>query len=183
MSAGIFCRKGKMSYFYNKFGNDTINKAYELLEAVTPLSDDCGKLCNGRCCHGSENDGMLLFPHEKEYFLGLHGFTVKNDGKTGLDEVICNGTCERKDRPLSCRIFPLFFYASKDPNGIVKIGVSADTRSHGVCPLVDKNMSFDREFERKMRMVSRIFEKDEEICDYLLNVTKIITDFGAFSAE
>lgn len=33
-----------------------IKKAYELLERVTPLRYDCGKLCDGLCCKG---DGKI----------------------------------------------------------------------------------------------------------------------------
>ena len=42
-----------------------LNKAYELLERTTPLTSDCGKLCNGLCCKGDGKTGMLLFPGEE----------------------------------------------------------------------------------------------------------------------
>ena len=43
-----------------------IKKAYEMLERVTPLTYDCGKLCSGKCCKGDGNIGMWLFPYEEE---------------------------------------------------------------------------------------------------------------------
>lgn len=172
-----------MRYFFNRFENDALNYAYEMLESVTPLRTDCGKLCGGKCCNGDENDGMLLFPHEKDFFCSSDCFTVKNDPATGYDEVICNGKCDRKERPLACRIFPFFFFASKQNDGSVKLGVLPDTRARGVCPILNRNEPVSKEFERKMRMIAAVFEKDSDICDFLIDVTNIITDFGAFSGK
>lgn len=39
-------------------------KAYRMLEKLTPLQGDCGKLCGSRCCGGDDSRGMLLFPHD-----------------------------------------------------------------------------------------------------------------------
>ncbi len=75
----------EMGYFYNRFDNDSLNKAYELLENCTPLKFDCGALCGGKCCKGGDNDGMILFPGEEKYYAGKSGFTVK---KT-LRQVVC----------------------------------------------------------------------------------------------
>lgn len=169
-----------MGYFFDRFENDALNKAYEYLESITPLSYDCGKICGGRCCKGGENDGMLLFPGEESYFRNRDGFTVRTDPATGYDEVICSGNCARADRPLACRIFPLFIYAV-EKNGKIFLGIASDTRAHGVCPLSGDEISFSKEFERKLRIISKIFEHDSEICNFLLDISRKITDFGAFS--
>ena len=68
-----------MSIFYNKFENEELNKSYELLEKVTPLEFDCGKLCSNKCCKGSDRDGMLLFPSEKAFFENNTNFKVYYD--------------------------------------------------------------------------------------------------------
>ena len=39
-------------------------RAHALLDALTPLKTDCGRLCDGACCQGDETTGMLLFPGE-----------------------------------------------------------------------------------------------------------------------
>ena len=42
-----------------------LERAYALLEDLTPLTTDCGAVCDGRCCHESaDSQGMLLFPGE-----------------------------------------------------------------------------------------------------------------------
>lgn len=42
-------------------------QAYRMLENVTPLSIDCGQLCNKACCQSGdmEDAGMYLFPQEE----------------------------------------------------------------------------------------------------------------------
>ena len=44
--------------------------ARELLENLTPLKTDCGRLCQAACCQGDENTGMLLFPEEETLYEG-----------------------------------------------------------------------------------------------------------------
>lgn len=169
-----------MGYFYNRFGNDSLNKAYELLENCTPLKFDCGALCGGKCCKGGDNDGMILFPGEEKYYAGKSGFTVKKDLATGCLSVVCSGECSRTERPLSCRIFPFFFYAA-EKDGKIRIRPGEDIRARGVCPLVGSEDGYNREFERKMRIAASFLEQDAEMCRFLNGITKKITDFGAFS--
>jgi hypothetical protein len=45
--------------------DEVILKCYKILENETPLNFDCGKICDGKCCKGNENTGMLLFPGEE----------------------------------------------------------------------------------------------------------------------
>ena len=42
--------------------HDALEKARAMLENVTPLKTDCGKVCSGRCCRPleAEETGMLL---------------------------------------------------------------------------------------------------------------------------
>ena len=57
-----------------------IKKAYELLDRVTPLTYDCGKLCGGRCCKGDGNTGMWLFPYEEEILKDIDSFETRSEG-------------------------------------------------------------------------------------------------------
>ena len=43
---------------------ERILRARELLESHTPMKSDCGALCGGACCKGSDEDGMALLPGE-----------------------------------------------------------------------------------------------------------------------
>lgn len=169
-----------MGYFFHEFKNEALNKAYELLENVTPFKFDCGTLCGSKCCKGGDGSGMLLFPGEEIFFRHRNGFTVRKDPATGYDEVICTGKCNRSDRPLACRIFPLFVYSVKK-NGKTFSGIAPDTRARGVCPLCDCGINYSKEFERRLRIISKIFENDSEICNFLIDLSHTITDFGVFS--
>lgn len=137
-----------------------------LLNDVTPLSADCGKICNKACCKGDDNIGMLLFPSEKSKL------EVKENANGRF--VICNGKCNRNDRPLSCMIFP--FFPILDENE--KIKVALDYRGYSVCPLI-KNaniVKFNHLFLRRLRVVGNILIKDEKCKEFIKNISKEIED-------
>ena len=110
-------------------------RARALLETLTPLRDDCGRLCAGACCQGDETTGMLLFPGEDALYAGCAfgrvlpaGFSL-GGGQAKL--FVCGGQCPRAQRPLACRLFPLFLAFTK--NGGTRVRM--DTRAASVCPL------------------------------------------------
>ena len=49
---------------------ERILSALKLLEKVTPLKGDCGRVCGAACCQSDETGkgGMLLFPGEKALY-------------------------------------------------------------------------------------------------------------------
>lgn len=164
-----------MGFFYQKFESDPLNKLYELLEDVTPLSSDCGALCGGACCKGGGGDGMLLFPGEKEYFAGKDGFSLIRDERYGCDAVVCSGSCNRSERPLSCRIYPYFFYVSQ--SGAVT--VEKDLRALGLCPLTEQKYQINKQFLRRMRMCAKLIENDRVLYGFVRRISVLLTDFGA----
>ena len=113
-----------------------LEKALDELEAVTPLKPfNCGRLCSARCCSGDENDGMGLFPGEEELLKDCADFEIKkSEGNFGESVLVCRGECDRRKRPLACRIFPLFPLALENENGTVIVPVP-DPRA-GMCPLL-----------------------------------------------
>ena len=84
-----------------------VSAAREKLKNVTPLKKDCGRVCGARCCRPLEGEetGMLLFPGEAEAYADREGWVVRQAAQG--DIVVCPGTCDREERPLSCRLFPL----------------------------------------------------------------------------
>ncbi len=113
-------------------------KLYKMLEDVTPLEIDCGKLCGGACCTVTDEvTGMYLFPGERVMYNPMPtwgeiedlDFTYDN-GKS-VDFFTCEGKCDRRLRPLSCRIFPLVPYAKRGG----KLSIIMDIRGRGMCPL------------------------------------------------
>ena len=166
-----------MGYFYRKSDDESLNKLYELLENVTPLSTDCGALCGGACCKGGRGDGMLLFPGEEALFLHRKEYTVIKDERYGCNALICSGSCHRSDRPLSCRIYPYFFYVGA--GGIVT--VAHDVRAFGHCPLADRNISVNRELLRRLRLCAKVIAGDDMLFAFTRRISAFLTDFGGLT--
>lgn len=114
-------------------------KVWKKLSKATPLLDDCGKLCNEKCCTGTENDGMLLFPGEEHLYHDKDWCFIKDTNISLSDGyimklLVCEGKCPRDERPLSCRIFPVIPYI----NEFGRVDFRLDPRSYGICPIAQK---------------------------------------------
>ena len=114
---------------------------HRILDDATPTGSDCGLLCGARCCDGGPGDGMLLFPGEELLYqkTGLpDGWTIGESRirLPGRDKpvaiLVCSGTCDRRLRPLSCRIFPLL--PRVDARGGIRL--EPDLRALPLCPLL-----------------------------------------------
>lgn len=152
-----------------------IKKAYEFMNAVTPARYDCGRICNSKCCKGSDGDGMLLFPGEKELFENSRDFTVYYDDNYESYCVRCNGSCNRNERPLSCRIFPYFIYLNSIDD---KPTVAPDIRASDFCPLLTEGEPIDKKFLRSLRITAAYLCQNKECEDFLCRITRLMTDFN-----
>lgn len=131
-------------------------RARELLRDVTPLHVDCGGLCRAACCRPDEDGrgGMLLFPGEETLYVESDCFSVLgDDGVTpGARLLVCEGVCDRDERPLSCRLFPLL-PAMKDG----EITVRLDRRAWPVCPIMEYGVrGMSLEFRGAVRAAGEI---------------------------
>ena len=143
-----------------------IERARALLETLTPLKTDCGRVCGGACCEGSAEDGMLLFPGEEAYYEGREGYRMTGAAQGTL--LICSGRCDRADRPLSCRLMPLIPVVREDG-----IKVATDLRAKTVCPLAQQGKdALDPDFVSAVRQVGRILAEDETQRAFLVQLTK-----------
>jgi hypothetical protein len=145
---------------------DLYNKTYALFRNTTPLTADCGILCGQRCCSGSDNEGMLLFPGEKTEL------EVKEDGERRL--AVCKGHCNRDNRPLSCMIFP--FFPAIDKNG--KITAELDYRGVSLCPLIanSNEVAFNKKFLKRIAKAGRMLAENDECKRFLEEITGEIND-------
>lgn len=145
----------------------------------TPLGrTDCGKLCGGKCCKGGENDGMWLFPGEEELLEGK-GFEIKKcEANSNGFALVCNGSCNRKHRPLACRFFPLFPVIIEE-DGIESVKVIADPRA-GLCPLADDEFRQSPRFVRAVRRAGKILAQDKAIHDYLRELSDELVEIMIF---
>lgn len=112
---------------------EAVRAARALLEEITPLRQDCGRLCGGACCQSDEDGqgGMLLFPGEEALYTPLPaGFSITPDDSVAPGGLLlrCEGRCDRKTRPLACRLFPLL---------PTREGARLDWRGWAVCPLME----------------------------------------------
>ena len=153
---------------------ETIKKLYNFLNNLTPLVDDCGRICNHKCCKGEMNDGMLLLPGEKELLEQFDCYSFYYDEKYESDCVRCEGVCNRDFRPFSCRIFPYFIYKLNEESDI---SIAPDIRAYNFCPLIDKKYSLNKKYLRNMRICSKIIDSDEELRKYFIKISFLLTDF------
>ena len=145
--------------------------ARELLYELTPLKTDCGRLCGGACCEGDEETGMLLFPGEEALYEGCtFARVIPADfslGKETAQLFVCSGTCERENRPLACRLFPLFLKFKED--GSTKLRI--DVRAKAVCPLTDYGIkSLDTDFKQAARKAYDLLLEDDVCRAYLMDL-------------
>jgi len=145
----------------------TLRRAYRMLEDITPLHTDCGELCKGACCKGGDEDGMWLFPGEKELLESMNADFTYPNGEANI--VVCKGSCDRKLRPLSCRIFPLFpVVRAWSRTGNPKADAVFDIRALRVCPLAkDDSESIDTAFRHRVRAAAKMLCRDREMREFL----------------
>ena len=76
---------------------------YRLFDENTPLSVDCGRLCNSACC-GGDDSGMLLFPGEKQVYKLINPINMRieetdlaysyNNKEYKTPILLCDGHCD-----------------------------------------------------------------------------------------
>jgi len=155
---------------------ETILAAREMLRLLTPLKTDCGRLCAGACCRGDEATGMLLFPGEDALYDGCtFGRVIDAEFTLGGQTArlfVCGGTCERENRPLACRLFPLFLRFKDD--GSTKLRM--DLRAKAVCPLTDYGLSaLDPDFKQAARSAYDLLLQDDACRAYLKDLCSAFT--------
>ena len=144
--------------------NPVLRKAREKLKTVTPLKRDCGRVCGAACCrsHEGEETGMLLFPGEEELYTGKDGWTIRETAAGPM--VICPGKCNRDERPLACRIFPLMPVKGEDG----EIRAAVDLRAKAVCPLARQGRNaMDPAFTEAVREAGSLLAGEAEQAAFL----------------
>ncbi len=105
---------------------------------------------------------MLLFPGEAEAYAGKDGFEVRKTAQGDL--LLCSSVCDRDERPLSCRLFPLLPVIGDDG----KVRVITDLRAKAVCPLARQGKSaMDPAFADAVREAGEILAAEDEQAVFL----------------
>ncbi len=153
--------------------NDT-ERIYSLLESVTPLKFDCGKLCESACCKSNvfsdDCEGMQLLPFEREY-LSNKGFEIKDTRDASF--IFCGGKCDRKYRPFMCRIFPYYIRISQN-GASTRIHILPDPRALSFCPVAKriKGARTNIVFKRNILKCARILMKDKACAKELIKTSE-----------
>jgi len=144
--------------------SDALERARQVLEKVTPLTVNCGTVCDARCCQWDDlSSGMRLFPGEERLVTGEDfTLTATADGGVLLE---CAGRCDRSQRPLACRLFPLFPYVTEEG----RVRAVYDPRAWRLCPLVREcaHVPLRRDFVRAVRRAGRILMEDPACAAFL----------------
>lgn len=151
---------------------DVIKSCYSVLRKTTPLDFDCGEICNGKCCKGDEKTGMLLFPGEEKLIdPDINIIETEN----GYKLAVCNGTCDRNRRPLSCRIYPLFPVMTEEDENDIK--VLFDYRAD--CPLAvqGSDYKFNKRFIKGVRRVGKYLLLNEETYLYYKELSDAFNEY------
>ena len=159
--------------------NDTLKKAREILAEVTPLKGDCGRVCGARCCRPLETEetGMLLFPGEAEMYRGKPGWTLRETAAGTL--AVCPGTCERSERPLACRVYPLLPVIREG-----RVKAAADQRARAFCPLLRQGIrGMDPAFTEAVREVGKLLAGDAAQREFMEKLTAEQDELKALRAK
>ncbi|MCX7714438.1 MAG: hypothetical protein N2171_01710 [Clostridia bacterium] len=159
---------------------------YRLFDDATPINADCGRLCRKACCRGDDL-GMYLFPGEKSVYEFLKpdwikiensDFTYFYDGqKKSAPIAFCNGVCDRYQRPLSCRIFPLVPFLTDDG----KVDVIVDPRAKAVCPLASLDAEdYDRTFVKNVKKTFSLLCKNKQVYAFMKEYTMYLNGYKKF---
>jgi len=153
---------------------------YRLLNRVSPIDGDCGKLCGAACCTCSEEVdeetmGIYLYPGEEK----IHDkncdwleWTVEKaedydfpDSWSGnIYFVRCKTppVCPRSMRPFQCRTFPLTPHITEE--GLLVL-INNDEDLPYNCPLIENSTELNQDFVKATYTVWTHLLRDPLILD------------------
>lgn len=151
---------------------------YRLFDDCTPLAVDCGGACNGACCTDEGGEGMFLYPGEQVMlrqadFLTLTQSEFQVEGKK-VPIAICKGSCNRKLRPLACRMFPLFPYVKAGSRPVVIM----DPRANAICPIarVMKPKNLEKRFVRRVNLAANLLYQFSKTRKFMEEQSELLDD-------
>ncbi len=165
----------------------TFKAIYRLLDKVSPVDYDCGRLCGSICCtydpydpdgYDSDDDfslGIYLLPGEEKMFSGKedwlqwswsyaedYEFPESWHGKVFFLRCKEAPFCPRSSRPLQCRIFPLAPHID-EKGRLVMIYQSGQLPY--LCPLISEKIKLNENFLKANHTVWKHLIKDPLIYD------------------
>lgn len=131
---------------------------------------------------------MYLFPGEESVYKLLSpdwakveksDFTYEFSGKTkNVPLLVCGGRCDRFERPLACRIFPLTPHLDKDG----KLEIIMDPRAKSICP-ISRELDIDElspGFEKRVKKAFLPLMKNPEFRAFMKVYSEYLDEFQKF---
>lgn len=164
----------------SKTKKSTWKAIYRLLNMVSPVDYDCGKLCGAACCtcSGSLDDeemGIYLYPGEEkvhskdEDWLDwtvekAEDFDFPDSWSGNIYFVRCKTPphCPRDIRPFQCRTYPLSPHLTED--GVLTL-IYNDEELPYSCPLIEKRIELNDSFFKATYTVWKHLLRDPLIYD------------------
>lgn len=171
---------------------NTYRAMYRLLDRVSPVKYDCGTMCGAACCtceseinvqdKQGEQDcnadfsmGLYLLPGEHKMFTGEEdwlswGWTQADEyefpdswhGKVYFLQCTKAPHCDRKNRPIQCRTFPLAPHITED--GSLWLIYQKGELPYK-CPLIEDRIELEEDFLRATYTVWKRLIDDPLIYD------------------
>lgn len=166
----------------SKIRKRTYQAMYRLLNKVSPLESDCGKLCRAACCTcGGDSEGedyqmgIYLLPGEEKLYTKKEEWLKWSEelaedfdfpdswfGKIYFIRCCTPPDCLREHRPLQCRFFPLAPHLTAD--GQLHLILSTAPLPY-VCPLISNNLELRPAFVQATYTVWKHLLRDPLIYD------------------
>ena len=125
-----------------------------------------------------ESTGMILFPGEVNLLANEPGFRLYRIMSMGVPAwfLVCEGKCDRRKRPLACRIYPLAPHISESGS----ITAKPDPRAAYLCPLASgENLA--PSFRRAVTKAFRHLAGEPEIMEYMRQLSSDLEDMRRFT--
>ena len=121
--------------------------------------------------------GMVLFPGEAGLLSREPGYRLFRIPFLGARAwfLVCEGICDRRKRPLACRIFPL----APHVGGNGEVDALPDPRAGRVCPLADGEF-LDPAFRRAVTKALRHLARTPEINEFIRLLSADLDDMRRF---
>lgn len=155
---------------------EIIRRAYAAIGEKTPMTTDCGALCNAACCFTDSDGqgGVNLLPGEEAQLQDIDWGKIDRDPHMDAPMLMCTDMCDRDIRPFLCRIFPLCPVIGKSGKWTVRM----DARARAVCPLTRGGLNgLDPEFVRGCVKAVRIIAEDPAGEEFLTKWAEIEAEF------
>ena len=157
----------------------TWKKIYRLLDSVSPVPFDCGRICGAACCDTeAAPDGaemcLMLLPGEEVMrplqewatwqMIPLADMDLPETWPDPAILVLCHGapTCRREVRPMQCRSFPCVPHFLDD--GELILIYNEDDLPYR-CPLIDGETELSADYVRVLLKCWKKLVKDPAVHD------------------